>query len=880
MPRLRLTILLLLLTLQLAGCAFHRAVERAEQFETAGDFESAVAAYEDALALDPDDDDVARRLEQARLHAAADAVAEGHEHLAAGRYRETRTSVLRALQHSPNHADAQSLRASMQDAVAAGLAPPSRAPGAQAEGLEIEGAGLERAGRGDSDPGLAGRWREAQFWCEAEGAASLCSARDAARDAGLARAGAALEERRYDDARDAYGLYAQIEPAQQREARRLRGEVDQREAADFRDEAHAEIDAGNPELALILISRASTLSGSRDDERVRSMLRDQVSAAASLPLTLDVTGTGARADQVRREISGRVERMVGAHLAPGGEPSTVRVHAPVCSESSLGEQRSLRYVHHIQVVPNPQVAVLDRELVRADQDIAHWQAEADRAERRAARAQREFHVARERDNHRQSDAIAQFEGELERARHQRREAVQQEKRAARELEQAQRAVDEVARIEERRREVERELRQAQAARDEVRRSEGRVRELETQLQRLRRDNTPDSRAVQRRDALRERVAAARAARDQAQHLQEQIDRLDEQIRKLRALAQRDVGRRDEIQAKIDALQKRRRELAAEHRRQEGAARDLARLTQELERVEARASVGRNEEAIARVQAELETARRELNQARGRAEAADRLAQRLRELDQRLRTARSACPNVATFKTAYARAERDLAQATAVVERCRELLDAAKHRWVRPPEVVERRRRAREAELEFVRVKERCDAAFDHHEHLERDLAATPRTVEEPVFAVHTYQERTWTRQCVTRLTVVHEGRTNTFTREARTEDRSHVGYAPAGLADDPKEYPRADASLISASDAALVADYTRLVETSVDARRAEFERRAGAADDHREAAREYVRALLVDPRRDVPAPFRQLLREEFGADAAMLTRAAQPVTNR
>jgi DNA repair exonuclease SbcCD ATPase subunit len=877
MSRLRLVIALCLLTLTVAGCAFHRAVERAEQFELAGDFESAVAAYEDALRLDPEDEDVRRRLTESRRHASGAAVAHGDEHLAAGRLRDARSSAIQALDHTPDHPDAVALRGRVRDAAAAKIAPPSAtARGGQEFAVE----GVDENEALAADEGLIGRWREAEFWCQAEGTKRLCAARDGARSQGLGRAQAAVDVARYEDARDLYALYAQIEPSRAGDAQRLRGEADGAEAADYRADAQREVREGRPEIAFILISRAAELSRSRDDERVRDMLRAEVAEAASLAVRLRVTGPGARTGHLEGEFERSVEGLSGAHLATQGEKADVRVHAPVCTESSVTAQRSLRYVHHIEVVPNPQVALLERELHIADDDIGHWQAKADRAEQRATRAQRDFHIARERDDRRRDEAIRGFQGELAQTRRARREAAGREKKAAEDLAQAQRAVDEVRRLEARREELRREQQQADRARDEVRQAQSRVRDLESRLERLRRDNTPDSRSVQRAAELRERVAAARAAAANVERLEKRVERLEEQIRKLRALAARDQARREDARAKIEALQARKKDLKDELQRERAAARDLARLERELARVEELASVGRNSDAIARVERELEGARRDLEQARGRAGNADRLAQRVRELESRLRTARSGCPNVGPLASAHERARRELAQADAAVERCRELLDAAENRWVRSPEVVDRRRHAREAEVEFVRIKARCDAAYDHHERLEHDLARTARTVEEPVYAVHSYLERGWTRICRSEATVEHAGRTTVLRAESRTEDRSHPGFEPAGLRADPKAYPKADASLISAADNRVVTEFKGLVAASVDARRAGFERSAAAAKTPEVAARNYVRALMVDPSRPAPTGLRQVLREVYGADVSALTRKPSPVSNR
>lgn len=875
MVRPRNTLLIVLIALQLAGCAFQRAVQRGEELEVLGDFEGAVVAYEEAAVLDPDDAEIRYKLQEARNHAAGAAVAEGEERLRRGELREARASVLRAYDHVPGHADADKLRGALRNAVASRLAPP------RLDRAGEKGAALgARGASGESKERLTKRWREAQFWCEEEKTERLCAFRDTAREEALERASDALDADAYDDARDLAALYGQVEPTRAREARDLRRSIDATEAKDLRAAASEERNAGRDELALVLISRAASLSGSRDDARVRDMLREEIAEASRLPIRLQVTGTGPRTDELRTLIEGRIAGLPGVRVTDRGQRSSVRVAPPQCSESSVTAPRSLRYVHHIDIVPNPRWHHLDRELHVADEEVGHWQREADRADRRAAATQREFHIARERDDRRREEVIHRLRRELKEAKRVQRQ-LGDEKRAAKErLDAARQAVAEVRALEARREALLREMNRADRARDQERRAEARVRELERRLAQLRRGNAPDPGAVRRAEELRDRVQDARDAQQRAQALQRRIEKIDNQIAKLRRVCERDPSRRAEAQAKIDALEERKREFQGKLRQAQAAGRDLARLERELARVEARAQVGRNRQQIERVERELAEARRELEQARRSARDHDRLQAELRQVEGLLRTARSGCPRVEPLEREFERARRAHEEARQTVQACAEQLDAVEHRWVRPDRVRALRHAAKEAELHFVRTKERCDAAFDHRARVERDLTATPRTVEEPVYAVHQYTERTWTRVCKARVELLHQGGVETLASESRTVDTSHAGFAPAGLATNSKAYPSSDAALIASADANLLSQLVERVQRSADAHRTRFEASARDASDSRDAVRGYVRAMLLDPRRPVPDAFSRMLREEYGVDVGMITKGAQAVSER
>jgi tetratricopeptide (TPR) repeat protein len=78
--------LALVLALSIAGCtsAFRRAMDQGDAFAKAGRWDDAVTAYEEAVRLDPEDEDAKKKLAEARSGAAADRVKEGQALMAAG----------------------------------------------------------------------------------------------------------------------------------------------------------------------------------------------------------------------------------------------------------------------------------------------------------------------------------------------------------------------------------------------------------------------------------------------------------------------------------------------------------------------------------------------------------------------------------------------------------------------------------------------------------------------------------------------------------------------------------------------------------------------------------------------------------------------------
>ncbi|HHH27205.1 MAG TPA: hypothetical protein ENK57_02490 [Polyangiaceae bacterium] len=443
----------LLLAVALGGCAAHPGIERGHGLVAAGNYRDALAAYQEVLADDPDDEEAARLVAQLEPWARDQAYAEAEQALGEGRYEAAVRHARYVGRLDPtlareltSHIEAV-MRASLEAELMA-----SRHERAYPLAVRASRLFPHMRGLGTVFARLRGHFR------------ALSKRRAAQRD--------------YEGALAALDVIEEHEPSLSGELAPERRALRERWADDVHGQGRAEERAGHLGLAAVRYAHAFEIAKrERDADDMRRALR-AVQPLGELHLGLGLSGDAERASRVEPALTTRIAALDGVVIV--GEDEDVHIDAVAhlaplrCMQSSHRSTESQDYVAGHRDVENPEWVRLTREIEQAareydrhDRSIAEAVAARDRAaaevtrcaqreeepaERVLRRAQQRLERARERverqrekvrrlESSGDADALRRAREELRRLERDADDARREESRARSSLEQAHRRCD-------------------------------------------------------------------------------------------------------------------------------------------------------------------------------------------------------------------------------------------------------------------------------------------------------------------------------------------------------------------------------------------------------------------------------------------------------
>jgi hypothetical protein len=382
------TTLLSLLALALAGCAYPKAIKRAEALVEQGDYRGALAQYDRALSKRPRSADAAAGRAETIGGAIAEALADAEATLAAADYEGSLRHVAYIQDLDPGHAEAARVRVEVGDALLA----------------EAE----EAIGREQWEEGYARAARARDLVGDRLEVAPLLAR---VRSWFFARSDEALEGARYREALGYVDIVGRHEPDQRDEVSRRGAAVRDAWATVVAAEAGAREAAGQIGPALAWRRRAIEIAGRSVDVDAASRLAATLRARGTLPVRIDWTGDGGRTGGLAAVVEAEVGRIAGVVRGEGGLGASVDAPVAWCSETYTPWTAEQPYVSGQREVPNPQRAVVEDRLGWARNELAAaapaeeaargaaHQAEAAVANARAALQPLEADLAKVRDHH-------------------------------------------------------------------------------------------------------------------------------------------------------------------------------------------------------------------------------------------------------------------------------------------------------------------------------------------------------------------------------------------------------------------------------------------------------------------------------------------------
>lgn len=345
----------------LAGCAYGRAIDRGHDYVAQSRWRDALAEFDRARRLDPDEAEAQRLYEMAVPHAIAEAKREAGQAVAEGRYEDALEAARYVEDLDP--AEGEAMRTAVARWVEAGV-----------EGFIREEKMAEAYALALRGKALFGGWKP------------LASQLIAIRDHYLKRSDAAFARDDFRGALEALAVIEKHEPeraplhAERRD--RIRGAWADRVSA----EARAMADAGHPGAAAALYARAHEIAGRPADRDAMRVQLASLEEHGMFSVALDGRGEPSRA-RVEEDAELRLRSVPGVHLASSAaEVASMAVHVetgPVrCRDESRIETDAVRYQSGSREVPNPAYQQLERA-------IARRAAEVEDHARREATARRE-----------------------------------------------------------------------------------------------------------------------------------------------------------------------------------------------------------------------------------------------------------------------------------------------------------------------------------------------------------------------------------------------------------------------------------------------------------------------------------------------------------
>jgi hypothetical protein len=317
--------LVLLLALVLEACAWKQAVERGDRYAAQGDWARALAEYEDARADEPDEPAILERIERARRQLAASQLEASKRSLDAGDFEGAFSRLKEAEQAWPSNTELPTTREAITTRVLA-KAREQREAGQFKPALETLGI---------------------------------------------------IQRHRPDAA-------AQLLTVPREQV--LQGWADQERAQAQKDEAE-----GKKGPAFVRYAQAAALVGRDGDLQARDRLRGEVMQGAQWGLKLELKGNADRGGRIYQATTQEVARkrrvQVGGPLKGAGVEAVVTLGEPQCTQTSRAEVAVHRYVSGKKQVENQDwkvqwtsIQTVQKEMLRAEEDVDREQVELDRLE--------------------------------------------------------------------------------------------------------------------------------------------------------------------------------------------------------------------------------------------------------------------------------------------------------------------------------------------------------------------------------------------------------------------------------------------------------------------------------------------------------------------
>lgn len=469
----------LLLAVLAGGCAAHPGIDRGHALVAAGDYREALAAYQEALADDPEDEEAARLVAQLKPWARDQAYAEAEGALGEGRYEAAVRHAKYVARLDP--ALAIELERHIEVVMRAGLeAELVAGQHERAYPLAVRAARLfpHMRGLGTVFARLRGHFR------------ALSETRAAAGD--------------YEGALAALDVIEEHEPSLAGELAPERHALRVRWADDVRAAAEADERAGAMGLAAARYARAFEIAErERDADDMRRVLR-ALQPLGELHLGLGLGGDAERGRRVEPTLTTRLAALDGVVLVEADEDvhiDAVAHLAPLrCTQSSRRSTESQDYVSGYRDVENPDWARLTVEIERASQQVDRHERAVAEAVTARDRAAAEVTRCVQREEQPAERALRQAERERERAEgqveRQREEVRRLEslgdaealRRAREELRRLERRADEARREESNARsDLDRAHRRCDRHRDDVTRHDATIVEGRAEARDARRD---------------------------------------------------------------------------------------------------------------------------------------------------------------------------------------------------------------------------------------------------------------------------------------------------------------------------------------------------------------------------------------------------------
>jgi hypothetical protein len=348
----RIVLVLLLSSFILGGCAYRNAINRGNELAARGDWRGALAEYERASRLDPDEEDTRKLRDSARPRAIQMALGDGQRALSRKNYESAAKHVAYVRRLERRHKGAAKLETKVRRAMEQQLA------------TLLKSASWHKGYR------FASRCR--RLYPKLSG---LRAALRRFRGHFLGQSQRLLNEGAFRKALAPLSVVRTHEPSQRAEVERRRGVIKTRWANAVATRAEAYRSRRENGAAAALFARAYEIAGKRNHLRSMQALTQPLRHVGTFKLSLSYSGDDHRMRQIRGVVD-RGAKTPGMIFVQSGK-ATLRaeVAAPraSCDQRFTTSQASQRYVKSTRQVRNPSYTRVEGDLKNARNNTARNQ---------------------------------------------------------------------------------------------------------------------------------------------------------------------------------------------------------------------------------------------------------------------------------------------------------------------------------------------------------------------------------------------------------------------------------------------------------------------------------------------------------------------------
>lgn len=348
-------VLLLTFAIFLAGCAFRNAINRGNDLAGTGDWRGALAAYQEANRIDPDDEEAVALIAKAKPQAIQLSLADASIALDDDRFEDAMKHVKYVLRLESKHRGATGLGDKVEARVAERLEEAMKGDTLVAYDFAVRARGLfpELTGLSGSFETLRGHYYD--------------------------ESDERLRSEQFASALESVDIVAKREPEQRDEVDKRRRTIKNAWADVVVVKAKDHGSRGHKGAAAALYARAYEIAGRGADRDAMRGFVSELRDSGTFKLALDFGGDQRRIARVSQSISSKAKTDSVKLTSSRGATLHARVDAPNanCHQEHTVSQKSQRYVSGTRQVPNPKHAQLEQEVGRAQDRVASSRRQVD-----------------------------------------------------------------------------------------------------------------------------------------------------------------------------------------------------------------------------------------------------------------------------------------------------------------------------------------------------------------------------------------------------------------------------------------------------------------------------------------------------------------------